>query len=516
MAEDLCAIDTRVRRRHTRSMRLSTKLSLAVALTSVVVLGAYGFYQVRQERGDLDAHVEREVRLLGSAIKVAIQNALRDHQIDDVRETLEAMEKVELSLDVYVIDSANHLIAASGDDRNASVVREFAAKAANSTVPPFRIEGTNVLSRAIFAFRLQADDGQALGTVVVIKGLAEEQSDMVRTRMSIALSLLGLIAALWAVASALGYVQIRRPLAAMTAKMRTLRAGELAIEPLEPARDEVGMAMSEFNALVGDLRQARARLETELEARRELEQGLLHVNKLVTVGQLAAGLAHEIGSPLQILSGRAHALLESPNDPAEVCRQAQILVEQSERVARIVEQLVGFSRRVPPKLAEQDLRPIVRSVVELIEYQARRKGVEVALRSVGSVPEIFGDRDRIQQVVLNLLNNALRATPRGGHIRVSIEAMAAKHEDHGVGGVRIVVEDDGRGMDEQTRTRAFEPFFTTEPELGGTGLGLATARMIVIEHGGHITCQSEPGKGSRFTIELPGHGDGRPALEASA
>lgn len=493
-------------------MRLSSKLALAVATTSVAVLGAYGAYQVRQQRRDLAMHIEREVRLLGSAIKVAIENALRDRQLADVRETLAAMEQVELSLDVYVIDSAQHLVAASGDERQSSLVRGLADRAAASTEPLFEIQGGSRFHQAVLAFQLQGDAGERLGTVVILKGLAEEDADLARTRLSVLTSLLGLIVALWIVAALLGYFQIRRPLAAMTSRMRMLRAGELAIEPLAPAGDEVGQAVREFNALVGDLRRARSRLDEETEARRELQQGLLHVNKLVTVGQLAAGLAHEIGSPLQILHGRASAILEAPDDPREVRRQAQILVEQSERVARIVEQLVGFSRRVPPRLSSLDLRPIVESVVELVEHQARRKGVQLVLHVAQALPAVRGDRDRLQQVVLNLLTNALRATPKGGTISVALEAVASPTS---ASGLRIVVADTGCGMDESTRLRAFEPFFTTEPELGGTGLGLATARMIVVEHGGHIGCESAPARGSRFTVVLPGQDERASSAEAS-
>jgi len=499
-------------------MRLSTKLTAAVGATSLAVLGAYATYSVRQEHEDLSNAIEREVRLLGSAMQVAVQNAIRDGQIDDVREILDSMEKVEPTLDVFLFEEGGALTASSeGSEPNLSLARVLLAQSATPSQPLFKIEDGPRFTRAFLALRLKDATGASRGALVLIKALDDAQADMVRTRLSIVLSVVGLIAAISGVAWTLGVFQIKRPLAAMIASMRALRSGEYQLNVPRRAEDEIGEAITEFNALVADLRDTRTRLSAEEEARREIEEGLLRVDKLITVGQLAAGLAHEIGSPLQILNGRARALLQTAESPQEVRRHADILVAQTERVARIVEQLLRFSRRVSPQMSPCALVSVVESVVELVEYSARRKGIRVELTSVGEPLTLVADRDRLQQVVLNLLNNALRATPAGGSIRVILSACPADASTAGEPPwARIVVEDTGCGMSEEVLAHAFEPFFTTASESGGTGLGLATARMIVLEHGGRIGVESKPGAGCRFTIELPRAAPGSPAQKEVA
>ncbi|HEY3447672.1 MAG TPA: ATP-binding protein [Myxococcales bacterium] len=475
-------------------MRVSTKLSLVMSLTCFVVLGAYFVYQVRQERQDLSAAIERDLRLLGATTKVSVENALRDGQVDDVQATLAAMEEIAPKLDAFVFDEGQRLLAASpGSEEHLSLARDLAGSEV------FRIEESRKFVRAILALDLleQEEGGAPRGSLVLVKPLDTEQADMVRTTASIFLSAFLQLVGIAGAAILFARWKIRRPLAAMVASMRGLRAGAFVPPPASNSDDEIGEATREFDALVRDLREARAGLTAETEARRELESGLLRVDKLVTVGQLAAGLAHEIGSPLQILNGRARALLNAADEPAEVRRHAEILVAQTDRVSRIVEQLLGFSRRMPPALVDCPLPSIAESVVALLDHPARRKGVKLELEAEPGLPPVRVDRDRIQQVVLNLVTNALRATPAGGRIRVAVGRGPRPAE------LRLSVEDTGCGMDEPTRRRAFEPFFTTAPESGGTGLGLATASQIVLEHAGRIAVESEPGRGSRFVVDLP-------------
>jgi signal transduction histidine kinase len=287
-----------------------------------------------------------------------------------------------------------------------------------------------------------------------------------------------------------------------------VRDGDGAVRVTARHSDDVGALVSEFNAMVAAVSDARARLEREIEARHALERGLQHVDKLVTVGQLASGLAHEIGSPLQVLHGRATTLRDASHEAEEVRRQAAILVTQTERIIRIVQQLLSFGRRLPLAIAPHDLRSIVAPMVEFIEPTARRRGVEVTFEHHDELPLISVDADRLQQVTLNLLTNALRATERGGWVRVSLrreppDTSAAQSVESSPARVQLAVADSGCGIAPDVQPRLFEPFFTSAASEGGAGLGLAVARSIVHEHGGEITVESEPGRGSRFTVSLP-------------
>jgi signal transduction histidine kinase len=233
--------------------------------------------------------------------------------------------------------------------------------------------------------------------------------------------------------------------------------------------------------------------------------GLQRLDKLATVGQLSAGLAHEIGSPLQILGGRARQLATRHDLPADVQRSARILEEQADRIANIVERLLGVARRKSAHMGHVDLGAAVAAVVELFEPEARRCGVTLEFEHAEALPRIVADPDQAQQVAMNLLTNALRATPRGGRVRVALVPSFFPSADGETrrASVALAVEDNGRGMSDEVRARIFEPFFTTGADAGWTGLGLAIVKAIVDEHGGTISVASEVGSGTRVTAHFP-------------
>jgi signal transduction histidine kinase len=185
-------------------------------------------------------------------------------------------------------------------------------------------------------------------------------------------------------------------------------------------------------------------------------------------------------------------------DP-EVRRQAELLVAQCERITRVVEQLLSFGRRKAVAIGPCDLGVPVRTVIDLLSGEARRRGVTLGLEVDEGSHEIAGDSDQLQQVALNLVRNALTATPSGGRIIVRV--------DHVGDSVRLSVRDSGAGIDADTRSRLFEPFFTTHASDGGTGLGLAVVRTIANEHRAKVDVYSEPGCGAEFVVSFPQRGE---------
>ena len=171
----------------------------------------------------------------------------------------------------------------------------------------------------------------------------------------------------------------------------------------------------------------------------------MHLDKLATVGQLSAGLAHEIGSPLQILSGRARALAARTDVPADVLRVGRIIAEQSNRITGIVDQLLSFARRRTPHMAEIDLGPPVAEIVDLLESEARRRGVQLEFRCPASLPKVKADANQIQQVAMNLLSNALRATPSGGRVHAALAESVSGSRDglYEHPSIALSVEDSG-------------------------------------------------------------------------
>jgi two-component system, NtrC family, sensor histidine kinase HydH len=483
-------------------VRVSTKLTLGISAVSLLIAGVHGWRQMRQERQDLRNAVEREVRILGSAIQVSFEHALRDRQFTDIQGALDSLEGIAPDLDLYVFSPGGELTAVSAGAAKQPTFEAIAKRAMGGGGTVLDIDASR-LWRVTLGLPLVDDAGANVGAIVLVRPLDEMRRDLHDTRLGIAISLVALVGAITALEALLGTVWVGRPLTKMAAGMHQLRHGEPASALATRRNDEVGRLAEEFDALVADLRDARDRIAREVESRLVLEQALQRVDKLATIGQLSAGLAHEIGSPLQIMSGRARALLTHELGPEEIRKNATILAEQADRIAGIVEQLLSFARRRPVRPVVTDLVAPVRTILDLLAPAARRRHIDLAFSSRPDLPEVLADIDQIQQVVLNLLKNALAATPDGGHIAIRLDLATTDAAEGPIAAARLEVEDDGCGMDEETRARLFEPFFTTRAGEGGTGLGLAVVRAILQAHGGSISVASSVGAGTRFTIDLP-------------
>jgi signal transduction histidine kinase len=356
--------------------------------------------------------------------------------------------------------------------------------------------------RFVYAAPLTADSGEVIGAIVVARVIDDLRADLARTRWRLIAVVVALGALTLAAGVLLGTAYVTRPLATVLDGISHVRAGDFRSQVPLAHHDEIGALVDEFNAMVAALADARQRIDHETEARLRLERGLQGIDKMVTIGQLSAGLAHEIGSPLQVLSARGSALATRSADP-ETRRQAEILVEQTARITRIVDQLLSFGRRRPAVIAPRDLARPVRTVLELLDGEARRRSVALELAVDDGDHTIDADEDQLQQIVLNLVRNALAATPAGGRITVRIERAteAATQAATERSRVRLIVRDTGPGIPPEMQGRLFEPFFTTRASEGGTGLGLAVVRAIVTEHGGTITARSD--RGAEFIVSFP-------------
>jgi two-component system sensor histidine kinase HydH len=224
--------------------------------------------------------------------------------------------------------------------------------------------------------------------------------------------------------------------------------------------------------------------------RKEVERS----QRLAAVGSLAAGVAHEIRNPLSSLKGFATYFRQRYGGVPDDVKVADIMIQEVDRLNRVITELLEFSRPMELKRKAVDLAGLVRHTLGTIEGQARGEGVTVQSNLPPGLPLAYVDPDRMTQVFLNIFLNALAATDRGGVLTVDV----ARQDDNTL---RVSVADTGTGIRKEDIGRVFDPYFTTKPS--GTGLGLAIVHRIVEAHGGEIRLESEPGKGSAFTIFLP-------------
>jgi PAS domain S-box-containing protein len=229
--------------------------------------------------------------------------------------------------------------------------------------------------------------------------------------------------------------------------------------------------------------------------RDRLEGIVRQSEKMAAVGQLAAGVAHEMNNPLSVVLGFAQAMLHRlpPTDPLYAA--AQSIERESLRCKNLVQNLLTFSRRRKPGMTVEPFLPLLESALSLVETQARIKNVNVQRDLNVEDIHIQGDRDQIQEVLINLCTNAMDAMPDGGELTIRAEKQRND--------VEIRVTDTGTGIPKEIQGRVFEPFYTTKEVGKGTGLGLSLAYEIVQKHQGHIDFETVPGKGTTFIVRLP-------------
>jgi signal transduction histidine kinase len=488
-------------------MRIAYKLNIALSTTGFILFGAYAFYlEVNEEHG-LRKVAEREVPMLGRAILANVENAVRENEIEDVRETIEGMERAAAPVEIIVYGKDGQVLAESPLNRaNTLFEKRLSAKAARANDSVLEFDFTSSPWRSAVAFPLhEENDVTQLGTLVVARSLSDIQADLRDTKVAITVDVLLFVIVSSFLGWAMGRTYIGDPLNNLVNAMRQVRVGDLHSFVVAKRQDEIGEVASEFNIMVSELSKARETLEKEHTDRLHLELALRQADKLVTIGQLAATLAHEIGSPLQVITGRARALLERDYDRERIQRHAEVIAVQGERIAAIVEQLLGYARRRPPETVQTDLGKLVQSVVELFALEARQAQVAVGVSVEPDLPSVVCDQSSIQQLTFNLLHNALASTSTGGRIEVLIGSGSYALAEGGASlpSVFMEVSDNGCGIPEKNLPRIFDPFFTTRADAKGTGLGLAVVKNVVDEHRGKIKVTSAVGKGSKFRVDLP-------------
>lgn len=232
----------------------------------------------------------------------------------------------------------------------------------------------------------------------------------------------------------------------------------------------------------------------DISERKRLQEQLRKTERIAELGTLASGMAHEIGTPMNVILGRAEYLMDRVADES-IKKGLQTIISQVERITKVMNQLLAFARRKQPERRPVALGEIVENSLDMFRERLAKNRIRVELQLDPACPMVLADADQMSQVLINLVMNALHAMPDGGLLRIS---LAPEKET-----VRLTVADTGHGMPPEVAQKIFEPFFTTKEFGKGTGLGLTVVKGIIEEHQGSITVDSESGKGTTFTILLP-------------
>lgn len=343
------------------------------------------------------------------------------------------------------------------------------------------------------------------GAISLCESSAAQEAYVRKTIAETIVTTLTLAAACALLSALVGVWLVGTPIAALSAKARRIGEGDFSDPLALRSKDELANLASEMNAMCERLAAASRRVVEETANRIAAVEQLRHADRLTTVGKLASGLAHELGTPLNVIEARSDMIASGETSLEESRDYARVIRVASERMTALVRQLLDFARPRMATPAPHDARKLVERTIDMLAPLASKKRAEVVLAS-GEPTTAFVDPDQLEQVIANLIVNAIQAMDRPGKVEVNVTTdVAHPPADHGgpqASYVCISVRDQGRGIAPEHVDHVFEPFFTTKDVGSGTGLGLAVAYGIVRDHGGWIEVESEPGKGSVFRVFL--------------
>lgn len=481
------------RRKLSSSWSLSFLLVAVVLVPFLVTAGVTGWYSIRLLENHTRDRMQEDIELIARAIRLPLSHAMQRGHEGTVKQALESAFTIDRVYGIYVYDQKGNIIYASGSI-DAAMGKQRAQSIAEAK--DNQSEFVHANTEEVFSFYIPlVDAGERINGLLQVTrrgrdfdnylGKVRQQSLVVILVSILALSIVITIGHRWA---------IGRHLASVKRGLMRIRTDELnhRLTPSGPV--ELRLLATSINEMLDAIESSHQELAAQQQREAALKERLHRSEKLAALGQLAAGVAHELGSPLSIVYGQAQRALRDAELPEKLRQTLLSVRSQTSRMERIIRQLLDFGRTSPPsKRKISAIQPLV-SALNTIEAEAVPKKM-LTFQPGSGVHEkkVMVDPFRLEQALLNLLRNAFYEA------RAKVTVSCNITDD----AVHYVVEDDGRGIDENVRPHLFEPFFTTKPTGQGTGLGLAVAQAAALDHGGYIQVDSRQPGNTRFCLVLP-------------
>lgn len=474
------------------SLRLS--LVLCVVLPLGLVLGAAGWAGLTMVEREVEKRMENDVELVARALQQPLSRALDRERFGTVDNALAAAFNIDRVYNAQVYDSGGEVISVVGR-RALEVDKDRLSELAEDQdeVGEYEeIDGQPVYS---YFVPLAQPGERTQGLLHVTRNAGDMEATLARLRWAGA----GLLGVAFLVMVGLVLVghhgAIGRHLNRLSGSMSRVEAGDRSHRaPVRGPREISALGRSLNNML-----DSMARAEQEARERRvaqlALEQQLKHTEKLAAIGQLSGGVAHELGSPMSVIQGKAQRALREDDVPEHVAGAFRDIQGEVERMEHIVRQLLDFGRRHTLQRRPTSPAQLAHMATDSLRRESQRAGVSMEVDVSTELDDVSVDPTLMERALSNLVRNAIEATP-GGHVRLS-----CVEEDDDL--LIFCVDDDGPGIDEDLKGRILEPFFSTKATGEGTGLGLAVVHGVVQEHGARLAVEDSPLGGARFRIVLP-------------
>lgn len=493
-----------------RRMALARQLWIFLVIPIALALGVYGLVAQGFRQRVLSREASAELRDQATLVEAALAGAVERGEVQYLKHRIERMARADRVMGIAAFDVHGEPILVTGDVAGATPVLASIARRAHEQGSEIEEEhevgGAQALVRTV-TFSPKNQDRAVVAMVVRDLGYLSTLT----TALDRGLVLTGAILVLLTVvvAGVVSRTTVGRPVRAIVQGATRVAGGELDTHVPEAGAEELARLARSFNAMTSSLREARSRAERDEQERAAVERRLQHAHALAAVGQVAASIAHEIGSPLNVILGRAQRAADQPGCPPALRGELETIAGQSERISRVVARLLAVARPARSSDRGSNLVQVIQETLSFLGPECRQRRVRARFDPGGASPQVALDGDQMFQVVFNLCLNAVQAQPDGGELVVRLVPPARRGEE--ARRVAFEVEDAGPGVPEGFREHVFEPFFTSKGAQGGTGLGLAIVAGILRDAGGAVQLV-QAGRGACFRVTLPaGPPPARPA-----
>jgi two-component system NtrC family sensor kinase len=484
-------------------MKLAFKLTFVIMVTMVILFSIHSYLVVEREIDLFQEDMERHANLVGGILGSSAADIIASGGIGRIRQIIRDANASETLLRVRWV----RLDSTDADAPHPAVDRQLLQNLDPNK--PLLIHQRNQQgAKYLYAYFPIMVDNAPPSALEVSQPMEPMYAYIRNTIARKVILLFAMVVVGTAIIWVLGAGMVGHPVRSMVALARQVGSGNLEGSVIvKKQKDELTELATGLNVMVEHLRESQRRLQEETAKKIETLQQLHHSERLATVGKLASGLAHELGTPLNVISGRAKMIASQQLNENEESESARIIAEQSDRMTNIIRQLLDFARLRKPEKQVTNLIDIIKRISSMLKPLASQHKVTFEISNEAPLPAVEIDPGQMQQVFSNLIVNAIYAMPDGGPIRIRLDRARAQPPAD-LGGnedqyLCIKISDEGVGIPKDDLARIFTPFFTTKDVSHGTGLGLSIAHGIVREHAGWIAVESVEGKGSTFSVYLP-------------
>jgi len=494
---------------------LGFRLTLVLGFVLLGFIGLLVYLLTVNYRTELLNEITFSTHRLAESVKTGIGYDMLNHDQQDVHRTVHAIGLQKGIEKIRIFSNVGKIVSSSDENEVGTIVDKKAEacfqchteetplamlKPLKGSRIFYNQEGQRVLAVievihnkeacANAACHAHPAEQKVLGVLDIAVPLEEMDNRLARSTITMIIGLCVFILSICSLVGLLIYRFVRKPIKRLLEGIHRVSTGDFDHSIPVTSSDEIGQLTVAYNEMTDKLRYHIQKLT-------EKQEQLLHSQKLASLGKMAAGIAHELNSPLTVILNDSSLLLRDFPDGSKEKEDLKVIVDEAKRCGEMIHNLLEFTRFETPEKRPTNINDIVQEAMELIKHQAVLNDIDVTLDLARDLPQVWIDSNQIKQVFLDIVSNAIHAMPEGGYLTITSNFSQETNF------LEVNFSDTGYGISEENISKIFQPFFTTKDAKSGTGLGLAICYEIIQTHGGEIDVSSGISKGTTFSVKLP-------------